>query len=477
MGERKILMKKILTALIAFSIILCNTAVFAGTWFENGTGSVQEGDIFVFVYEYGNPDKVMIAQRSPVNGGPRLDSEYTLLMPITVAYNWCYDEIEITADNAKIHHDRRDIILSLTDNTAVIDGKAVSVIHKVVNGYVYVPYTELTTLFDVDVDYDASLSCLTITERAATPIASVLEEYRSNLKSIGSTAAQPTELPDNIDEILAQNIAGAVLGDESIFDDQTETNSLAAYYGAETRYNDIEADNAPYTSLLADRGIINGYPDGTFKPYNTVTRAETAALICRLFNIEPQTYNVFSDVPDTHWASGYIGAIAAMGIINGSGDGTFRPNDFVTYDELFKISILMMGYGVDYYLHPAFCVYPKGTTSLAIRHGFAENLDNLSTTDAASRLDIAKILCNMLDIHLYAIEPIIEDGNILWVEHKDITFSRYLDGEPLNSGRLLRTRADADEWNSDMEAMKARAAEIIKKYNNSTLSLNSSDSV
>lgn len=119
-------------------------------------------------------------------------------------------------------------------------------------------------------------------------------------------------------------------------DDKTETDSLAAYKNSKSRYTDIAADMAPYMELLADKGIMDGYDDGSFKPENTVTRAEAAAVMSRLFRLE-QNSCAFSDVPAGHWAEGYIGAFSALGIMGGYSDGTFRPDNAISYDELLVV--------------------------------------------------------------------------------------------------------------------------------------------
>jgi predicted small lipoprotein YifL len=104
--------------------------------------------------------------------------------------------------------------------------------------------------------------------------------------------------------------------------------------------------------VLSRLGYINGYEDGTFRPDNTVTRAEAAIMIVRLIgtdedDIKKAAYGEqsFSDVGNDHWASGAIRIGYANSYINGYEDGTFRPNDTITELEFAKMAISAAGYG------------------------------------------------------------------------------------------------------------------------------------
>lgn len=80
-------------------------------------------------------------------------------------------------------------------------------------------------------------------------------------------------------------------------------------------------------------GIIDGYPDGTFKPDANVTRAEFAKLISRAFGYAPKEDSEFIDLED-HWAKQYIGALADAKIVNGYPDGKFKPYNNITRAEM-----------------------------------------------------------------------------------------------------------------------------------------------
>ena len=86
---------------------------------------------------------------------------------------------------------------------------------------------------------------------------------------------------------------------------------------------------------LGALGIIVGYPDGTFRPEQPVTRAEFAKIMVSALGIgEAAQYAAgptrFPDVPADHWASGYINVAVDVGVVVGYPDGTFLPENQVT---------------------------------------------------------------------------------------------------------------------------------------------------
>lgn len=87
-----------------------------------------------------------------------------------------------------------------------------------------------------------------------------------------------------------------------------------------------------HISTLVNGGIIQGYNDGTFKPGSSITRAELATIASRFDNLSPFVADRFSDISG-HWANEYINSAADKGWVNGYPDGTFRPNQAITRAE------------------------------------------------------------------------------------------------------------------------------------------------
>jgi hypothetical protein len=100
---------------------------------------------------------------------------------------------------------------------------------------------------------------------------------------------------------------------------------------------------------LTALGIVNGYADGTFKPDNTITRAELAKIVIvatgnqSAANLMANTAPSFKDVKKGAWYTGYINAAAAKGFIQGY-NGNFRPNDTIKFEEVTAILVRALGY-------------------------------------------------------------------------------------------------------------------------------------
>lgn len=91
-------------------------------------------------------------------------------------------------------------------------------------------------------------------------------------------------------------------------------------------------------TTLAVYELLGGYPDGTFRPDQAITRAEFCAMIAAALNLPiPGQASPFSDISDNAWYSDAVYAMAARGFISGCGDGTFRPDSTITYEEMVAI--------------------------------------------------------------------------------------------------------------------------------------------
>ena len=102
-------------------------------------------------------------------------------------------------------------------------------------------------------------------------------------------------------------------------------------------FSDV-ADGQWYTraiATLANAKIVSGYPDGSFRPNDSITRAEMATIIARFANLSADG-KTFSDIKD-HWAQKYIELAAGNGWINGYSDGSFGPDKKITRAETFAM--------------------------------------------------------------------------------------------------------------------------------------------
>jgi len=113
---------------------------------------------------------------------------------------------------------------------------------------------------------------------------------------------------------------------------------------------EIPSQFAQAMTRLSDLGIMQGYPDGTMRPLNKVTRAEFAAFLARALTkanyvapTSPATPLSFSDLPLEHWAYQAVEFISAQGLMNGFPDGTFRPEEYITGKEVIAALVRAAG--------------------------------------------------------------------------------------------------------------------------------------
>ena len=84
----------------------------------------------------------------------------------------------------------------------------------------------------------------------------------------------------------------------------------------------------PFIEALADKGIITGFPDGTYKPNQPVTRAQFAAIVQKAFNKSPiRSSRGFADVASNYWAANAIDAAYETGFLSGYPNNQFRPDE------------------------------------------------------------------------------------------------------------------------------------------------------
>ena len=104
----------------------------------------------------------------------------------------------------------------------------------------------------------------------------------------------------------------------------------------ENKFSDISNDywGKNEVNYLASKGILIGYEDGTFRPENPITRAEIATILVRAnTDIKEKIKAVFPDVNDEYWAKKYIDKANELGYMIGYEDGTFRPENPITRAE------------------------------------------------------------------------------------------------------------------------------------------------
>ncbi len=105
-------------------------------------------------------------------------------------------------------------------------------------------------------------------------------------------------------------------------------------------------------SDLTSLNILSGYPDGSFRPEATVTRAEFAKMVVVAFSFPSETAPSFGDLSVDDWASPYISRAQIQGWISGFPDGSFRPQDSLTRAQAISLLVRIAKWQPESWEHP-----------------------------------------------------------------------------------------------------------------------------
>ena len=200
---------------------------------------------------------------------------------------------------------------------------------------------------------------------------------------------------------------------------------------------DIEdSANADAIAVVNDLGVVTGYPDGTFKGENPVTRAEFAAMITRALALPESALAGFTTTEFTdaqgHWAVAYLGYCASKGIIAGYPDGTVKPNATITVNEAITMVCRALGYVAE--AKELVGTWPANYVALAQSLGLYDDMAAQGTID---RQNAAQLIYNALNCDLVYIDA---DGKTEYVNGKKGTMLQLLGGvERLNGDAFVLT--------------------------------------
>lgn len=104
---------------------------------------------------------------------------------------------------------------------------------------------------------------------------------------------------------------------------------------AEQHYTDVDESHwaAEWVNYMHEKGYIHGYPDGTYLPENNITRAEFVTILNYIHNNTTPAANQFTDNNEGDWYYNQINCAVYAGYLHGYGDGTVKPNNFITREE------------------------------------------------------------------------------------------------------------------------------------------------
>lgn len=188
--------------------------------------------------------------------------------------------------------------------------------------------------------------------------------------------------------------------------------------GAGAAFSDQESiQNTEAVDACVSLKIISGYPDGTYRPDGTITRAEMAKMICMALNggkepsLAAPDKPTFTDVRNTSaaWAEPFIEACRIQGIVAGVSSDRFDPCGEVTGTQAAKMLLGALGYAADKegFTGPSWAVF---VNTIANQAGLFEGLD-LDPAQPLTRDSAAQMIWNALNATVveYVTETITTD--------------------------------------------------------------------
>ncbi len=182
------------------------------------------------------------------------------------------------------------------------------------------------------------------------------------------------------------------------------TLSLAVPMVSAADFTDVDNTHQYFDAIqsLVARGIISGMGDGTFAPEANIKRSEFAKMVVLSIGIANAGDSVessgFPDVANDHWAAGFIKTAFGQGIINGFPDGTFRPDENVTYEQ--AVTMVIRAKSPILKAEAEKIGYPDGYLQLANKYRFLKGITDGINKQPAKRGTIAKLMDNMLKVEL-----------------------------------------------------------------------------
>ena len=166
------------------------------------------------------------------------------------------------------------------------------------------------------------------------------------------------------------------------------------FSGTKILFTDIDGrDCSDAVKTLNGLGIINGYVDNTFKPDNLITRGEFSTIVIKLLemNVDESEEVLFQDT-DNYWGRTYINTLYKKGYVSGYPNGTFGPQNNITYAEAITILINALGYKDE--VSRSTIGWPDNYLEKAIGLGIIKDTDGKDWNANANRGDISNLTLN-----------------------------------------------------------------------------------
>ncbi len=186
---------------------------------------------------------------------------------------------------------------------------------------------------------------------------------------------------------------------------------LAASY-----YDTVDTDCELAVDVLSALGIMGGYTDGSFLPYNTITKAEMAAIAIKLVGLDgygeeaPDDMELFNDMYDYEgWAAGAVAMAKTKGIARSDENGNFNPDMSASYEDAMQMIVSALGYGHEAQVRGDEL---KDYVYVAQKLGLTKKL-NTAMGQNITRGDVAKLVYKALTVDLMLPVSYSHDGTIV----------------------------------------------------------------
>lgn len=201
-------------------------------------------------------------------------------------------------------------------------------------------------------------------------------------------------------------------------------------------------------------GIMSGDETGELRLDDLITRAEAVKMLCTAGNLEgAEITEAFPDVSKAHWAFSDIVAAKSKHIICGDENGNFRPDAFVSNEEMVKMLVCLLGYGE---MAEEQGGYPAGYTAIASKCGITSDL-SLIPGKFANRNDVGIMVYNALSVPLMITSGTAENGEKEFL---------VLDGENGVLRKNLKTELEKQnaQYDTSMEHISKLAQSFALQY-------------
>ena len=202
--------------------------------------------------------------------------------------------------------------------------------------------------------------------------------------------------------------------------------TVPAGAAAVTKFSDVsDSYTATAVETLRLMGVLDGYGDGTFRPDTVLNRAQFCKMAVYAMDGSGElgrysTVTIFPDVKPSHWASAYINMAARKGIISGFADGKFKPGQTVTAGQ--AVTILMRGLG--YKDEDMGGVWPQSYMAEAQTNGLLKSTGITSAYAGLTRAQAAKLFLNLFEAKHGKSETLLFNYNV----GKDEVYLTAVDG-------------------------------------------------